>query len=610
MGIMTSMRNRMHVVLWALLVMFLLSMTVGGLVGGANIIDQLLGRVNPNTTIARINGHDISPDRFNMLVTQELNQIRSTGQTVNDFHINRARNTAWDNLIQDILVTQEVERLGLFATDDEVLYHLENNPPQFLQQNTEFQTDGKFDRDKYMSLLSSPQGDEWAPIESFMKNTYIPNFKLQQYLDQSIVVSNREIEQEFMLQNTKFTINALHITDASVTQENVVPTDIELQEEYDSSKENFELDEQRKVNYCLWKKEPSKSDSFSVKLLAESLVERANDGEDFPSLANEYSQDPGNQGDKGGDLGWFNKGSMVKPFEDAAFTAKTGKIVGPVLSEFGYHIIHVREKRSDAGKEDQILASHILLKIETSATTLNTLKRNATLFSYDAQDYEFEKAADSNNIKISTYSNLNENSISIPQLGAFRSAVQFAFRSKVGDVSGILENDRFFAVFSLNDIIPARISPFEDVVEQLKNKVQMKKIKVATLDKANALLIDITSENKPLDEIKKLEKNIEVILNETKTLSQGFKSINKSNYVIGALLSANKGDLIGPLETNRGHVLIELLEQSKIDSIEFQIKKDVIQNNIYNKKQNQIFQSWLTELKNKSEIIDNRKFYF
>ncbi len=607
---MTSMRNRMHVVLWALLAMFLLSMTVGGLVGGANIIDQLLGRVNPNTTIARINGHDISPDRFNMLVTQELNQIRTSGQTVNDFHLNRARNTAWDNLIQDILVTQEVERLGLFATDDEVLYHLENNPPQFLQQNVEFQTDGKFDRDKYMSLLSSPQGDEWAPIELFMKNTYIPNFKLQQYLDQSIVVSNREIEKEFMIQNISYTINALHITNASVSQENIIPTNLELEEEYNNSKENFELNEQRAVKYCLWEKEPSKSDSLSVKLLAESLVERAKDGEDFSSLANEYTNDPGNAGDKGGDLGWFKKGSMVKPFEDAAFKAKTGEVLGPILSNFGYHVIHVRQKRSAVNKEDEVLASHILLKIETSATTLNTLKRNATLFSYDAQDFGFEKAADSNNIDISTYSNLDENSISIPKLGAIRSAVQFAFRSNVGDVSSILENDRFFAVFSLENITPPRISPFEDVIEQLKNKVQMKKLKVATLDKANAMLIDITSENKSLNEFEKLDANIEVILNETKTLSQGFKSINKSNYVIGALLSANKGELLGPLETNRGHAIVELLEQSKMDTADFQIKKDVIQNNIYNQKQNQIFQSWISGLKNKAEIIDNRKFYF
>ena len=65
MGMMTTLRNRMHVVLWALLALFILSMTVGGLVGGANIIDQLLGRVSPSEAIGAVNGSLITPDQFN-----------------------------------------------------------------------------------------------------------------------------------------------------------------------------------------------------------------------------------------------------------------------------------------------------------------------------------------------------------------------------------------------------------------------------------------------------------------------------------------------------------------------------------------------------------------
>ena len=86
MALMTSMRERMHVVLWALLALFLLSMTIGGLVGGANIIDQLFGNVNPQTTIARINGENISPDNFNNRVSQQLQNSRTAGQNINDFH--------------------------------------------------------------------------------------------------------------------------------------------------------------------------------------------------------------------------------------------------------------------------------------------------------------------------------------------------------------------------------------------------------------------------------------------------------------------------------------------------------------------------------------------
>ena len=101
---MTTLRTRMTVVLWALLVLFLLSMSIGGLVGGANIIDQLVGRVDPTRVIARINDQDISPDYFNNLVNQQINQFKSSGQTVNESMYERARGAAWTNLVQEVLV--------------------------------------------------------------------------------------------------------------------------------------------------------------------------------------------------------------------------------------------------------------------------------------------------------------------------------------------------------------------------------------------------------------------------------------------------------------------------------------------------------------------------
>ena len=66
-------------------------------------------------------------------------------------------------------------------------------------------------------------------------------------------------------------------------------------------------------------------------------------------MANIYSEDPGNvvsaDSARGGDLGWFEKGQMVKPFSDAAFSARKGQVVGPVLSQFGYHVIKINDKR-------------------------------------------------------------------------------------------------------------------------------------------------------------------------------------------------------------------------------------------------------------------------
>jgi len=372
MGLMVTLRKRMTVVLWALLLLFLLSMSVGGLVGGANIIDQIAGRVDPSRVIARINDQDISPDYFNNLVNQQINQAKENGQTVNDALYERVRNSAWTNLVQEVLVSSEIKRLGLKATDEEIIYHLRENPPEFLRSNPTFQTDGKFDSEKYLLALSSPQGDEWTPIENWMRNSYIPNLKLTQFLNENVLVTAEDIKNDFVKKNVKYTIDAIHVTYDKAPKDDIEPSDNELTDEYNASLSDFEHDELRNLSFVSWKKSPSSQDSLNNTYLVADIMERAKAGEDFSSLANEYTQDPSNQ-EKGGDLGWFGKGQMVKPFEEAAFKAKKGSIIGPIESRFGSHIINVRDKRTEKGK-DQILASHILLKVEASPTTLSDLE--------------------------------------------------------------------------------------------------------------------------------------------------------------------------------------------------------------------------------------------
>jgi parvulin-like peptidyl-prolyl isomerase len=109
---------------------------------------------------------------------------------------------------------------------------------------------------------------------------------------------------------------------------------------------------------------------------AEDLLKRARSGEDFDKLAKENSDEPGAK-ESGGDLGWFGRGRMVKPFEEAAFSLKDNEISDIVESQFGFHIIQVlghRQGKSepnpmgegDAAKggqdEEQIHARHILIK--------------------------------------------------------------------------------------------------------------------------------------------------------------------------------------------------------------------------------------------------------
>jgi peptidyl-prolyl cis-trans isomerase C len=118
---------------------------------------------------------------------------------------------------------------------------------------------------------------------------------------------------------------------------NAEPTDEEIEKFYEQNKEaQFTTPEQRCVRHILFTKDQKQK--------AEDVKKQLQDGGDFAKLAKQYSQDPGSA-EKGGDLGCLGKGETVPPFEEAAFGAKEGEIVGPVKTEFGYHILEVTDEK-------------------------------------------------------------------------------------------------------------------------------------------------------------------------------------------------------------------------------------------------------------------------
>lgn len=98
---------------------------------------------------------------------------------------------------------------------------------------------------------------------------------------------------------------------------------------------------------------PEARDEAATLALALELRQRLLDGEDFATLAAIYSSDGSST--SGGDLGWFGRGAMVAPFEEAAFSLEPGEISEPVRSDFGYHIIEVLEKDAERPKEQAVL---------------------------------------------------------------------------------------------------------------------------------------------------------------------------------------------------------------------------------------------------------------
>ena len=614
MALMTTMRNRMHIFLWAILILFLLSISIGGLVGGANIIDQLFGRVDPSTAIGVVNGQKISPDDFSRAVSARLEQLRSSGREITDRDFDQARKQVWDDYIREILISQSIDNLEISATDQEVLYHLQNIPPPFLISDPAFQTNGEFDRAKYEQAINNPSGNEWAQIEQFMKDTYIPNIKLQEMVNADLIISDEDVWKSYIKQHVNYTIDGLHITTNTVKDDVEEPTEEELFDKYTDDIDDFYREEMRNLEIVSWEKKPSSDDTSRVVDECEQIINQLNNGSDFAELADTYSQDPGNQvspdSGKGGELGWFGKGQMVKPFEEAAFIAKTGNVVGPVLSRFGYHIIKVNDRRNENDKEE-INASHILLKIEMGPNTNDALKRKSTLFSYDASDPKigFSAALDSHQVTAKKITKILDETINLQNYGAFREAIRFAYNSEINDVSDPMQNDRYFIVAKLDSILPEGTKSFEEVENQIKNSINQER-QFAQAEILAGKLRNELENGSTFQQLKDDYENIDLISGDTKLLIRSFQSLGKSNYLVGALSKAKKGDLVGPLKTPRGYGIVNIVDISPIDSSDFEMKRDVIYDNLSNQKRNSNFQSWYDDLLDNAKIIDNRKYYF
>ena len=592
--------------MWAILILFIASMAVGGLVGGASVVD-IFGQ-NSSNNVGSLNGKPILVDDFNRLVFDEITRIeKQSGESMNDADREYVRAVVWERLIQDLLIQEQIEENKILVSDSEVLYQLQNNPPAFLQSSPIFRTDGQFDLEKYMEAVTNPGELDWRPIEDFMQNIYLPNYKLQQLIINAASTSNQDIVDSYRQRFINYNLEILHITDKAIAEDFALETsEEELMNIYNQNIDDYEEPEMRYMKYVKWPIVSEYSDSLRVKIETTTLIDRINQGESFIDLANSYTEDPGNSANpdslNGGKLGWFNKGQMVKEFEEAAFSANKGEVVGPILTQFGYHIIKIDDKRTNQEGEEQVNASHILLRIVPGKDTENRLRNLSSIFSLESKEYGFFDLADSLGMEIYDASAIQKKSIFIDDIGVARDAVRFAFNSEIGEVSDYVENDDYFIVCYLDQISDKKTLSFESVKETLIEQ-STKNIKD---DEIKRIADGIVNENLDLLKLSEENPNFEYVKETSGNLIGSFESIGKSNYIAGALINSEKGDLLGPLPTLRGQAFVKVLEIDELNEKDFDEKKESLKFSLIIQRQNLIWSNWLQGLRDDSEIEDNR----
>ena len=617
MGVITNMRSRMQVVMWTILVLFVTSMAIGGLVGGASITDIFGGR--QGNEVGSLNGKPILFEDFNQLVSNEINRLDSqSGRQISDEEREYIRAVVWERLIADLIVQEQIETNKIVVGDEEVLFQMKNNPPPFLQNSEAFQSFGRFDLEKYLDAVLNPGQIDWKPIEDFMQNVYLPSYKLQQYISNSAAITTDDVFENYKKRFLNYKIEVLHVTEKAIDQDfyngllTDRPTDNELLDLYEENISEYDQPEQRYLKYVKWPILSNANDSLRVKLEAEDLIFRLNEGEDFALLANTYTEDPSNSADpqnlKGGDLGWFNRGQLLPEFEVASFEAEKGAIVGPILTDYGYHVIKVNDKRT-VDSNEQVNASHILLTIQPGRGTENELKDTASIFALEATEYGFFTLADSLGIEVLDSNELRKESIFIDSFGVGRSAVNFAFNNVEGSTSDVIKNDNFFGVFFLDRVEEKTVLSFEDVKEELKNEFlsEFKKNHLKTL--ADSIKEENQNEMN-FSEIFNKNDKLEYVAEANSALIGSFESIGKSNFIVGALSNAKEGDIIGPLPTIRGQAFVRVIDIADVVMSDFEEKKDAIKFSLLIDRQNAIWGNWLQALRDNADLKDYRYDFY
>lgn len=281
------------------------------------------------------------------------------------------RHQALQRLIHETLLHDEVVRLRLGLGDDDLR--------QVIQSLPYFQTDGKFDKEKYKLSMSS-RGSSASGFATQIREALAMD-QLQHAIARTAFVTSREADQYLRLKNQKRTVEYVLVP---VAQEGAAPTpqeveayyhaheaqfqtpervavqyvelgldqvaqqvqvsEDELGAHYQEQKASFSSPERRKASHILIAAEPDANDEVYAAALAKAQQarERVGKGEDFAVVAKELSDDKLSVG-KGGDLGVIAHGQMDKNFENAVFQLRADQVSEPVKTAFGYHVIKLTE---------------------------------------------------------------------------------------------------------------------------------------------------------------------------------------------------------------------------------------------------------------------------
>ncbi len=593
-----QLRENTKTILWVVVVAFVVS--IFG-IWGMNLRSGGERSDAPTDIVGKVDGIEISRRLYSNKFQELYNQIKM--QRGEDFELSATDRfmlleQAWENVIQDILLSREIERLGITVTENELVSFLRRTPHPQLRQ-TFVDDNGDFDYQAYLQALSDPQAD-WTELEKWGM-AVLPSMKLETYLVSQTHIPEKDILDRFKEQNREVTARYITIP-FGPEDPPYEPGQAEIDSYYEEHKESYLEPEKRTVRLIEIRKEPTALDEEEVRTQLEEIRKEILQGEDFAESARIHSEDYVSAG-KGGDLGFFGRTGLDSLFTETAFNLGIGEISEPVRTTFGYHLIKVEEKKKEDG-EDQVRASHILMKVEPGYETIDSLSTLLQDLSEAIKAKGFEAGAKSLGLETEDVDPFTRGFF-LKDHGYLPRVINFAFNHKTGVISSAIESETSIYYVKVLDEMPEKTRPVDDVREQVIEGIRFDHRK----EKARKIAETVKKEAVTSGDLEAVAHSRELQFSETPPfkIEDSVPGIGTGTGFSTACHMLPVNRVSAPVLGDGAWYIIRVVSESTPDMNEFATQRQTILGELMEERSTEFLAGWYRDLRENAEIEDMRE---
>jgi parvulin-like peptidyl-prolyl isomerase len=506
---------------------------------------------------------------------------------------------AWRGLVTQKLLAREARGLGITVSDREVVLGLETSPPPALANSPVFQTDGKFDPAKYQQAMRDPKNN-WAPFEAIIRRQ-MPVRKLQERMLASIKLSEPELREAFRDRQDRADATVAQVPAASDSQI-PPPSDADLERTYQKYRARFASGARTQLEALVVPKRVGEEEVRAAREMAQGLVNRARQGEDFAALTRDYSEGPG--ADKGGVIDReFRPADFGPQLGPKIMATPVGGVTDPFLDGTRFIVLKILEKKTDPSGLPSLKLAQLVVKVRPNEETLRAQYDELKKLRERAARIGLGKAAAERGIATmrTEYYDLN----GAPQaLYGVPAASDWGLTAKAGAVSPLFAGIDEFAIVQVAEQHAAGIPARQEIAEPIRQLAAIE----ARVDRSKRTADGIAE---ALARGASLEKaataaGITPMNIQGTTRSQPDPRIAGIPELTGALFAAAPGKTVGPLRGPGGWYFARLDRLAPADTTAFGQLKGQISTEVLQRRQQSFFTGYIAGLRARAKVEDLR----